>query len=327
MITPDHPLRFSPLFRSYIWGGNRLATQLGKTPPNEGIWAESWEVIDHPDAESVVANGPLAGQTIRSLMSSFPAEMMGSSPDSRDSAERFPILLKYLDCQRDLSVQVHPNDEYGAKMPKPDRGKTEAWYVIDAEPGAILYAGLKAGVTREDLIRSLAAGTTADLLHVLKPRAGDCVFIPAGTVHALGAGLLVAEIQQASDCTFRLFDWNRVDRDGKPRELHIEQALEVIDVDSGPREFVRPKDESTGWRTLVECDKFCLYEAKEPRHYAIPAGQVALLTVPRGQAALQYGSHNESLRRGETLFLPASKEPIELELGSNAVALLATLPG
>lgn len=331
MFLPDHPLRFAPIFRSYIWGGERLASQLGKKPPASGIWAESWEIVDHREGESCVSEGPFQGWTIRQLIESFPVEITGYDTPR----ERFPLLLKYLDCQRVLSVQVHPDDEYGSKMETPDRGKTEAWYVIDAEPGAVLYAGLKEGIDRPTLVKAIEEGRTEDCLHVLYPKAGDCVFIPAGTVHALGAGLLVAEIQQASDCTFRLFDWNRVDKDGKPRALHVEQAVEVIDFNRGPVSFVgsgkeseslvAPKD-STLWRSLVECDKFKLSEATSTLPLPLPSNRVSILTIPKGSAKLQCGDHSLDLQHAETVLVPAACKDAILQLGPDSIALLSTLP-
>src|SRR5204863_3257866 len=155
--------------------------------------------------------------------------------------DQFPLLLKFLDCNQTLSVQVHPNDEQAAKLDPPDLGKTEAWVVLAADPGSKIYAGLKPGVDRQTLEAAVANGRCEKCLHEFEPHVGDCVFIEAGTVHALGAGLLVAEIQQASDTTYRLFDWNRVDRDGKPRQLHVEEALDVTDYTRGPVNPLTPK--------------------------------------------------------------------------------------
>ncbi len=323
MFLPDHPIRFEPIFRSYIWGGDRLASQLGKKPPGTGIWAESWEIVDHREGESIVFGGDFAGWTLRQLIESFPNEIIGRDVPN----ERFPLLLKYLDCQRVLSVQVHPDDEYGAKMTVPDRGKTEAWYVIDAEPDAKLYAGLKTGVDKAALQEAIEKGGTEECLHVLNPKAGDCVFIPAGTVHALGAGLMVAEIQQASDCTFRLFDWDRVDKDGQPRQLHIEQALEVIDFERGPISFVsKAKEADNSVRTLVDCDKFTLQEYACSGSYPLQPGQATIVTVPRGIATLRTPSEEYILERGQTIFVPAACPTATLDLQENTTVLASTLP-
>jgi mannose-6-phosphate isomerase len=323
MFLPLQPIRFEPIFRSYIWGGDRLASQLGKKPPGTGIWAESWEIVDHREGESIVADGDFSGWSLRQLIESFPNEIIGhDAPD-----ERFPLLLKYLDCQRVLSVQVHPDDVYGAKMPQPDRGKTEAWYVIDAEPNAKLYAGLKPGVDRATLEKAVASGETEDCLHVLFPKEGDCVFIPAGTLHALGEGLLVAEIQQASDCTFRLFDWNRVDKDGKPRQLHVEQAMEVIDFESGPVEFV-PRTKSLGDepRQLVQCDKFALFEYDRPGSFQLKQNQLAIVTAPKGTATIKTGSHSFALHRGQTVLVPHACDFAELCVEEDSTILVSMLP-
>ena len=323
MFLPDQPIRFEPIFRSYIWGGDRLASQLGKKPPGNGIWAESWEIVDHREGESIVAEGAFAGWTLRQLIESFPNEIVGRDAPN----ERFPLLLKYLDCQRVLSVQVHPDDIYGAKMQVPDRGKTEAWYVIDAEPNSKLYAGLKSGVDRQSLTEAIENGKTEECLHVLSPKAGDCVFIPAGTVHALGEGLLVAEIQQASDCTFRLFDWDRFDKDGQPRQLHIELALEVIDFERGPVELVLPSQvDLLGARTLVECDKFTLKEYAQSGSYSLPSMQLSIITVPKGNAILKTDQNEFELQRGQTILVPQACLSASLEIPAGTTILVSTLP-
>ena len=323
MFLPDQPIRFEPIFRSYIWGGDCLASQLGKKPPGKGIWAESWEIVDHREGESIVTDGAFAGWTLRQLIESFPNEVIGRDTPN----ERFPLLLKYLDCQRVLSVQVHPDDAYGAKMPQPDRGKTEAWYVIDAEPDAKLYAGLKSGVDRQSLLAAIEKGETESCLHVLLPKPGDCVFIPAGTVHALGAGLLVAEIQQASDCTFRLFDWDRVDKDGQPRQLHIDQALEVIDFEQDPIEFVtKPQISTADSQTLVDCDKFTLKEFACPGTYRLDSNQLSLITVPKGNTVLRTSANEFLLERGQTVLVPFACQSATFEVSDGTTVLVSTLP-
>src|SRR5262249_30318215 len=198
--------------------------------------AESWEIVDHGADQSLVAEGEFAGQSLHQLVTSRGEEIFGRGSTRR----QFPLLLKFLDCQKTLSVQVHPNDEQGAKLTPPDLGKTEAWVVLATEPGSKIYAGLKPDVDRRTLERELTRGNCEVCLHEFEPRAGDCVLIEAGTVHALGAGLLIAEIQQASDTTYRLFDWNRVDTNGKPRQLHIQEALDVTDYNRGPVDPIKP---------------------------------------------------------------------------------------
>ena len=209
-----YPLRFRPLLKQTIWGGRRLGDQLGKPIGPGSDYAESWELVDHGADQSIVVDGPLAGHSLSQLAKKHSQWLLGKSLAS-GSVGQFPLLLKYLDCNRVLSVQVHPDDAYGSKMKRPDQGKTEAWYIVAADEGSLVYAGLKPGVNETVLRDAMMAGQTDDVLHSFHPTPGDCVFIPAGTVHALGAGLLVAEIQQSSDTTFRLFDWNRVDGERK----------------------------------------------------------------------------------------------------------------
>lgn len=315
MISP-YPLRTEPFFRDYLWGGRNLESVLGKPIPESGVWAESWEMIDHPEHQSRVSNGEYAGRSLHELAVENPTWIFGSS-DQRP--ESLPLLLKYLDCQRVLSVQVHPDDSYGATMNPPDLGKTEAWYIIAAEPGAKLYAGLKSGVDSDQLRQAVADGTLEDCLHVIEPQAGDCVFIPAGTVHALGAGLLVAEIQQASNTTFRLFDWNRVDKDGNPRQLHVEQALEVIDFESGPRSIQIPRStDQVGREQLVHCEKFVLDRLNAPFQEQIGGdNKFHLLTAPNGAIRLTWNTNGsqvvETLQLGQSVLLPASMPGVHCE--------------
>ena len=219
-----------------MWGGRRLGTVLGKPIGDGDHYAESWEIVDHGADQSVVADGPLAGTTLHELVTQHGPELFGR----HHPQPQFPLLFKFLDCQLTLSVQVHPNDAQARKLTPPDLGKTEAWVVLAAEPGSKIYAGLKPGVDRASSNASSPPARATHCLHQLEPRVGDCMFIEAGTVHALGAGLVIAEIQQASNTTFRLFDWNRLDRDGKPRPLHIEESLDTIDYAPRPRRAASP---------------------------------------------------------------------------------------
>lgn len=328
-MTSPYPLRTKPFFRDYLWGGRNLGTVLGKPIPESGVWAESWEMIDHPEHQSVISNGSLAGQSLRQVATDNPKWLSGESTETLPS---LPLLLKYLDCQKVLSVQVHPDDEYGATMSPPDLGKTEAWYIIAAQPGAKLYAGLKPDVSREDLAAAIESGNVEKCLHVIEPRAGDCVFIPAGTVHALGAGLLVAEIQQASNTTFRLFDWNRVDAAGNPRQLHVDQALEVINFSAGPRTTQTPRTtDQTSREQLVHCDKFILDRLRNGFDGTIAGdGQFHLLTAPHGEVTVTWrdesGDHEETLSAGESVFVPACMPELHAKLDGEAVLLDMYLP-
>ncbi|MEX2092924.1 MAG: type I phosphomannose isomerase catalytic subunit [Pirellulales bacterium] len=313
-------LTFRPLFKEYIWGGRRLGTVLGKPIGDADRYAESWEIVDHGTDQSVVANGPLAGQTLHELVTQHGAALFGR----HHPQQQFPLLLKFLDAQLTLSVQVHPNDAQAARLTPSDLGKTEAWVVLAAEPGSKIYAGLKPGVDRARLERELAAGTCDACLHQIEPKIGDCIFLEAGTVHALGEGILIAEIQQASNTTFRLFDWNRVDRDGKPRPLHIRESLDTIDYRRGPvapqvpQPTVRPHVER-----LVACDKFILdrWRFNAPRQCG-GDGRCHIVAVLEGDIAIK----QQVFRRGESLLIPACSTDAVLSPQGRAVLLDMYLP-
>jgi mannose-6-phosphate isomerase len=242
--------------------------------------------------------------------------------------DRFPLLMKFLDARRTLSVQVHPNDGQAALLDPPDLGKSEAWVVLAAEPGSLIYAGLRPGVGRAELVEAIRQGTCEQCLHRFEPAVGDCVFLPAGTVHALGEGLLVAEIQQSSDTTYRLFDWNRLGTDGKPRALHVEQALEVIDFDRSPvqPQELRPTNRP-GVGRLVECDKFMLDRRQLDSPQTVGGdGRCHVLTVIEGSVTVAGDPCPDVPARGTTVFLPAAVGEVLLTPRSPAVLLDAYLP-
>jgi len=247
-----HPLPLAPVYRRYLWGGRRFETALGRALPPGDDFAESWELVDRDGDQSIVGAGAFAGRSLADVRSTDRQGLLGRHA----GMERFPLLFKFLDARLDLSVQVHPDDDRAARLVPPDRGKTEAWYVIDAAPGSRIYAGLREGVDRDGLASALRDGRCETVLHSFEPRAGDCVFIPAGTVHAIGAGLLVAEIQQSSDVTYRLHDWNRTGPDGKPRALHLDAGLEAV-TRFGPVGPVAPVPTSDPAASrLVDCPYF-----------------------------------------------------------------------
>ena len=252
------PLVLAPVYRRYLWGGRRFATTLGRDLPPGDDYAESWELVDRGADQSVVATGPLAGTTLGTLVRDHGRDLLGRAAP----LPAFPLLFKFLDARLDLSVQVHPDDARAARLVPPDRGKTEAWYVIDAAAGARIWAGTTPGMDAAAFAAALRAGRIADVLHAFEPRPGDCVFIPAGTVHAIGGGLLVAEIQQSSDVTYRLHDWDRLGPDGKPRQLHVQAGLEAV-TRFGPVAPVRPEaTDDPAVRRLVACDHFLLDEVR-----------------------------------------------------------------
>ncbi|QDT74355.1 type I phosphomannose isomerase catalytic subunit [Lacipirellula limnantheis] len=325
----DYLLRFQPIFRRYLWGGRRLGTMLGKAIGPGDDYAESWEIVDHGDDQSVVLNGALSGKTLGDLVREQPAKLLGDGVP----ATSFPLLFKFLDCNRTLSVQVHPNDEQGAELDPPDLGKTEAWVVLAAEPGSNIYAGLKPGVTAEQLAAAIASGHCESCLHAFAARVGDCVFIPAGTVHALGAGLVIAEIQQASDTTFRLHDWDRVDAAGKPRPLHVEESLATIDYARGPVASQHPQFIASSIERLVACDKFLLDRLKLADGGSATIGgdgSFHLLAVLEGGAAITTqttsGPREEVLSAGQTALLPAAAGRAKIASQGNLTLLDVSLP-
>ncbi|MCW8131271.1 MAG: class I mannose-6-phosphate isomerase [Planctomycetota bacterium] len=221
------PLFFSPMPMEKVWGGSRLGRLHGKKlPPGKPI-GESWELSDRPEAESRVVGGPHDGATLAELRAQAPQALLGEALAARSPA-RFPLLIKYVDAGQDLSVQVHPDDDGAKKLGIPDRGKTECWVIVHADPGARIQRGLKPGVTRASFEDALKAGRVEEALHYFPAKAGDVVAIPPGMIHAICAGVVLAEIQQNSDVTFRVFDYNRMGLDGKPRALHVKESLETI---------------------------------------------------------------------------------------------------
>ena len=226
-MTNIYPLTFTPVFRDYIWGGRNLATKLGRSIP-AGIIAESWDISGHPSSPTTVDQGPFAGQSLLAVLEQLGADLVGSRSQAMLERGTFPLLIKLLDANKPLSVQVHPEDEYATAHENGELGKTEMWYILHAEPEAYLIYGLTPNVTPASFRAAIESGILEPCLHRLPVKAGDAVFIPAGSVHAIMNGIVLAEIQQNSDTTYRVYDWNRVGADGKPRPLHIDKALEVI---------------------------------------------------------------------------------------------------
>ncbi|MFA6547207.1 MAG: type I phosphomannose isomerase catalytic subunit, partial [Limisphaerales bacterium] len=286
MSHPLYPLTFQSIFKGRVWGGRKLEQRYGKALPPRTLIGESWEITDRPEGVSVITNGPLAGRDLRWLMENHAKELLG---DSHPCAGRFPLLVKILDAQEKLSLQVHPPGHKAAEL----RGepKTEMWYVADATPDADLFVGLRRGVTRAEFERRIQDGSVAECFHRIPVKRGDSMFLPSGRVHALGAGNLIFEIQQNSDTTYRVFDWNRVGLDGKPRELHIPQALASIDFDDfepalAPSEW--EKIGSAERRRLADCPLFTvdLFRQHTPDTISPGGNKVAVLAVTEGQLAV-----------------------------------------
>jgi mannose-6-phosphate isomerase len=302
-----YPLRFEPIYQYRLWGGRRLAGVLTAPLPGTGPIGEAWVLSDRDDHPSRVADGPLTGRTIAQLLQQFPEEAMGRLAGH---FRRFPLLLKFLDAREMLSVQVHPADTHTELLPAGETGKTEAWVVLEAGPESRIYAGLKPGATADDLRRGLANGTVADRLACFTPKPGDGVFIPAGTVHAMGGGVVVFEVQENSDVTFRLYDWNHVDaKTGKPRALQVDQALACIDFGKCAGGLAPPMVEATEpveRERLFDCDHFRLSRLRGDSPFAVGApGVPRVLVCIAGSGLVEHGSAAYAVGKGDVLLLPA----------------------
>ncbi|MEK6246956.1 MAG: class I mannose-6-phosphate isomerase [Planctomycetales bacterium] len=319
-----YPLRFQPLLKRYLWGGRRLQSDLNKTIGEGEDYAESWEIVDHGADQSVVNNGPLAGTTLSTLVQQHGTELLGRHHPQAN----FPLLFKFLDANKDLSVQVHPDDNRAARLQPPDRGKTEAWIVLAVEDESVIYAGLQRGCDRQTLEQEIERGSSPLCLHQFQPKPGDCFYLPAGTVHALGKGLLVAEIQQASNTTYRLYDWDRLGSDGQPRQLHIDQALDAIDFSQGPIEPQIPTStDRPGVERLVTSDVFCLDRLTIDEDQRTPVdNRCHIIAVLSGELTIEGDPTGEPLIRGQTALLPASPGGLALQAGGRVTLLDAYLP-
>jgi mannose-6-phosphate isomerase len=316
------PLQFHPVLKRIRWGGRRLGTVLGKPIGDAHDYAESWEIADCGADQSTVAEGPFEGWTLSRLVTAEPTALFGSDR----GPSHFPLLIKFLDCNDRLSVQVHPNDEQARRMGRGDNGKTEAWLILEARPDSRIYAGLKPGVDRRLLERHLNAGTVEECLHSFPARAGDCIFVPAGTVHALGEGILLAETQQSSNVTFRLFDWGRVGPDGKPRELHREESLACIDFDRGPVNPVVPRVVANGSaqvEELVKSKYFALRRHTFSRPIVIEPNRKFRILIPlAGPMDVRADGYQKHVRLGDTLLVPAAGPNLTLSPSGTASLLV-----
>jgi mannose-6-phosphate isomerase len=325
---PLYPLRFEPIYQYRLWGGRRLSSLLSAPLPGDGPIGEAWLLSDRDDHQSQVANGPLKGQTIGKLMEEFRGQLMGKlAPRFR----RFPLLLKFLDAHELLSVQVHPSDVHPELLPPGETGKTEAWVVIEANKGSRIYAGLKPGTTAGDLRHSLVDGTIADHLVNIVPRPGDAVFIPAGTVHTLGSGIVVFEVQQNSDVTFRLYDWGHVDaKTGQPRPLQVDQAFACIDFDSDGGGLVAPCVETTtpvGRERLFDCEAFVLRRLQGQAPFPVgKAEEPRVLVCIEGSGWLESDGAAYGVDKGEVWLLPAVAGACEFHPNSVVTLLEIALP-
>lgn len=311
-----YPLTFKPIFKTRLWGGRNLERLYGKPPDAEGPIGESWEISDRPGDASVIANGPLAGKDLRWLMENHRRDVLGQGAAVSGA---FPLLVKILDAEETLSVQVHPPAALAPKLG--GEPKTEMWYIADARPDAALYVGLKKGVTREEFERRIADGTVAETLHKVAVKAGDVMFLPSGRLHAIGGGNVIFEIQQNSDTTYRVFDWNRVEKDGKPRQLHIAESLASINFDDPePRLIgsIYSPNPNFAVRLLVGHELFHVdaVRVKRGERFHLRSGVVQIIGVVRGRLRVTFGRHLLELKAGDFGLLPACLGRVSFEAES-----------
>jgi mannose-6-phosphate isomerase len=260
-----YPLTFEPVFRDYVWGGRHLETLFSRRLP-PGIVAESWEISGHASSPTRVDAGTWQGRTLPEVLAALGRDLVGRHAEAMLARGKFPLLVKLLDANLDLSLQVHPDDAYASVYENGELGKTEMWYVLHAEPGTELIYGLRSGITRDSLRAAIAHNTLETQVQRLSVAVGDCFFIPAGTVHALLAGAVVAEIQQNSDTTYRVSDWGRLGADGKPRPLHVDKALDVINFEQAEPQKVLPtllaQDQGVTRHSLTRCPQFTVEQVE-----------------------------------------------------------------
>ncbi len=335
-----YPLKFHPRLVEKMWGGRKIETVLGKPLPANTPIGESWELFDFPPGvveqsddwvSARIANGPLAERSLHWAVGEFKRDLIGNVPLARDG--QFPILIKFLDACQDLSVQVHPPQEYADLHPEAHL-KSEAWYVLESDPGARIFKGLAPGVTKEQYRASLGDGTSERFLKSIPVKTGDCYYLPSGTVHALGAGILAAEVQTPSDTTFRVFDFNRVDPStGKQRTLHVDQAMQCIDFSAKPEPRHEPihfSGISTTVTNLVSCPYFTMDKVKLARgvEQPIPYDDPVVWMMLEGEAELRAEGFDEStiVKRGETVLLPAAMKNPTIRTKSDCTWIEVTFP-
>jgi mannose-6-phosphate isomerase len=309
VIPSPQPVIFDPIFRPKPWGGRKLETFFGKRLPPGELIGESWELASLPGAESRVRSGPLAGRTLAELVESWGSRLYG---DAQLVDGRFPLLIKFLDARERLSVQVHARPAANQPAALSPGVKHEAWYIVDAEPGAELFIGVQPGTSAPDLARAAQTGQISPLLRSWPARRGAAFFLPSGVIHALGAGLLVAEIQTPADVTYRLCDWDRVDASGRRRQLHIEQALENALLEAGGAEI-----QVTGGRlsdadaeAVVSCDRFCVECGSVPASadLFIRLERMVIWVVLSGRGSIGVGHGLTAFAGGDVVLIPPQQK-------------------
>lgn len=305
-----YPLKFQPIYKDKIWGGDNLKKFLNRPIPENSKIGESWEVSDQLKDNSIVLNGDLKGKTLGELLKTYQRDLIGLKPDAK-YLKKFPLLIKYIDANDKLSVQVHPDDNYAMENENGESGKTEMWYIIHAEPGARLIAGLKNGIEKKDFKNYVEQGNIEDILHYIDVKTGDALYIPAGRVHAIMPGLVINEIQQNSDITYRVYDWDRVGFDGKPRDLHVEKSLAVINFNDFAPDVSKIRYSYGGTNIiadLVHCLFFQVekYIINEQMKFHSDKRSFSIYSVIDGYGILNWENKEIELNQGDTILVPAA---------------------
>ena len=321
------PFTLTPILKRTRWGGRRLGDLLHKEIGSESDYAESWEIADHADGQSVVASGSCSGQTLRQLVTEQNSELFGR----HRGHSQFPLLIKFLDANDWLSLQVHPNDEQAKRYNVRENGKTEAWIIVDAQPDSRICAGLKADIDATKLLQCLHDGSIEECLNTFSVQPGDCVFVPSGTVHAISPGIVLAEVQQQSNLTFRLHDWGRVGIDGQSREIHVEDSLACTDFGRGPVMPVTPnilsETEFHRREELVRDHYFVIQRHRLSETLELHTGnQFRILIVLEGRLSVRHSDNTEQMRCGSTQLIPAAAKQVTIIPEEHCVFLEVFLP-
>jgi mannose-6-phosphate isomerase len=301
-----YPLKFEPILKEKIWGGNSLAKNYGKKPGNLMNIGESWELSAVSDNLSVISNGFLAGNNIEEIIEIYMADITGEAIYEKFGYE-FPLLIKLVEAREDLSIQVHPGNDL-AKRRHNAYGKTEMWYILQSEKNAKIYTGFASQMTRDSYSNAVKAGTITDLLNIESAETGDAFFTPAGRIHAIGSGIVLAEIQQTSDITYRIYDWGRTDKSGKARELHTDLALEAVDLSSSGKNKIKKELIINKTENLVNCEFFNTNIINFNNHIIRDHNMIDSFVVyicTEGRFSINWDNKSENVTKGETVLLPA----------------------
>jgi mannose-6-phosphate isomerase len=322
-------LQFEPILKEKIWGGNALRSVLNKNVPTGKLVGESWELSGVAGSESVALSGSLQGKTLTSILEPNPQDIVGSIPHYRG----FPLLYKFLDVHKKLSIQVHPDDAQAKSLGLGDFGKSECWYIVDAAPGSHVACGFKSGANLDDIRNAAGSEAVLSLLNLVPVSPGDVIFVPGGTVHAVLGGVLLYEVQETADITFRLYDWNRPDTDGRLRPLHIRESMEILDTTWHDNHKIPAV-------TLDESDSYAHFFRVASRHFALEEYRVyreadiplpakrsfRVITVCKGDVSLYSGSLVHAVHKGETVLVPTHLPGLRAAAGAGAEFLLSSVP-